>query len=223
MSQSLKQTLELRFGKLIQESISDRGQLTIVVDPENISEVCRGLKLDKDLSFEQLIDLAGVDYLHYGQSEWKTEDSTGTGFSRGCDRSYKNNKWDKPRFAVVYNLLSVTHNKRLRVKVYLAENNACVDSVESIWSSANWYEREAFDLFGIKFANHPDLRRLLTDYEFQGHPFRKDFPLVGEVEMRYDAAIGRVIYEPVNIKPRTLVPKIIRDDNRNLAPEEVDG
>ena len=127
--------------------------------------------------------------------------------------------WDKPRFGVVYHLLSVAKNHRMRLKVYLG-GEPMLPSVMNVWASANWFEREAFDLFGIVFDGHPDLRRLLTDYGFVGHPFRKDFPLIGEVEMRYDAAQQRCIYEPVSITPRVLVPKVIRDDNRYSVSEE---
>jgi NADH-quinone oxidoreductase subunit C len=151
-----------------------------------------------------------VDYLHYGSSEWETEEATSQGFERAC-QPMAGGKWQKPRLAVVYHLLSVQHNKRLRVRAFVADDNPIIDSVVSIWACANWYEREAFDLYGILFANHPDLRRILTDYGFVGHPFRKDFPLSGNVEVRYDAMSGRVIYEPVDIIPRVLVPKVIRE------------
>jgi NADH-quinone oxidoreductase subunit C len=147
-----------------------------------------------DLCFEQLIDLCGVDYLDYGKDSTQTNaDCTG------------------PRFAVVYHLLSVSHNHRLRVVVRLEEESLTVDSVIDIWPVADWFEREAFDLFGIIFIGHPDLRRLLTDYGFVGHPFRKDFPLSGHVEMRYDEEKGRVVYEPVSIEPRVTVPRVIRE------------
>lgn len=133
---------------------------------------------------------------------------------RRDDEKIHNAKWDKPRFAVVYHLLSVTLNQRMRLKVFVEGEPPQVDSVIDIWPSVNWFEREAFDLFGILFKGHPDLRRILTDYGFIGHPFRKDFPLIGNVEMRYDASQKRVIYEPVSIERRTLVPKVIRHDNR---------
>ena len=174
--------------------------------------------------FEALIDLCGVDYLDYGKSEWKTTQATGTGFDRGVEESknIESKIWNKPRFAVVYQLLSYSQNKRLTLKVYLPEDNVKIDSVTSIWPSANWYEREAFDLYGISFNHHPDLRRILTDYNFEGHPFRKDFPLSGFVEVRYDETVKQVIYEPVKITPRILVPKVIREDSRykyNNKPE----
>ncbi|WP_455198073.1 NADH-quinone oxidoreductase subunit C, partial [Kaarinaea lacus] len=158
----------------------------------------------------------GVDYLAYGLAEWETSSATGSGFSRGVEHKEIAHQAgeDRPRFAVVYHLLSIKHNCRLRVKAMLSESNPVIDSVIDIWNSVNWFEREAFDLFGIMFDGHPDLRRILTDYGFIGHPFRKDFPLIGNVEMRYDANRQRVIYEPVSIEPRTLVPKVIRDDQK---------
>ncbi|KTC76871.1 NADH-quinone oxidoreductase subunit C [Legionella brunensis] len=171
--------------------------------------------------FNQLIDLCGVDYLLYGEYDWETESATEHGFSRGVERqSAKAYALSKPRFAVVYHLLSTTKNHRVRVKVFLDEAHLVVPSVHEIWKSANWFEREAYDLYGILFDGHPDLRRILTDYGFIGHPFRKDFPLSGHVEMRYDARVQQVIYEPVDIEPRILVPKVIRNDNRYLDPKK---
>lgn len=164
--------------------------------------------------FEELIDVCGIDYQDYGKSYWRTHESTETGFSRGVDAAGEQVKtWDKPRFASVYHLLSLANNQRLRLKVFLDESMR-VPSVIDVWKAADWFEREAYDLFGIVYEGHPDLRRLLTDYGFKGHPFRKDFPLIGEVEMRYDAAQKRCVYEPVSIEPRILTPKVIRDDNR---------
>ena len=176
-----------------------------------------------------LMDLCGVDYLSYGQDEWDTSSATSTGFSRGVsggqlgegavEASYQPVR----RFAVVYHFLSITHNHRLRLKVFCEDDQRpMLDSVIDIWASADWFEREAFDLYGIIFRGHPDLRRLLTDYGFIGHPFRKDFPLIGNVEMRYDPEKGRVVSAPVSIEPRTLVPKTIRDDNR-YKPDLKDG
>ncbi|MCW8839555.1 MAG: NADH-quinone oxidoreductase subunit C, partial [Gammaproteobacteria bacterium] len=156
---------------------------------------CTALRDEASFHFEQLIDLCGVDYLDYG-----------------------NGVWSGPRFAVVYHLLSVKNNHRIRLRTFVGDEMPRVDSVLGIWNSADWYEREAFDLFGIVFEGHPDLRRILTDYGFIGHPFRKDFPLSGNVEMRYDPEQGRVIYQPVSIEPRMLVPRVIRDDNRYQEP-----
>ena len=162
-----------------------------------------------------MIDLAGVDYLDYGRAEWRTTAATASGFSRGVNRAAPHTLAGNKRFAVVYQLLSIQHNWRLRVRVWCEElEDPMVESVTDIWPSANWFEREAFDLYGILFRGHPDLRRLLTDYGFIGHPFRKDFPLIGNVEVRYDAELKRVIYEPVTIEARTLVPRVIRHDNR---------
>ncbi len=173
------------------------------------------LRDNKAFAFDQLIDLCAVDYLLYGVDDWETDSASENGFSRGVERQEtKAYVLDKPRFAVVYHLLSTTKNHRLRLKVFVDEAHLIVPSVHEIWKGANWFEREAYDLFGILFEGHPDLRRILTDYGFIGHPFRKDFPLSGHVEMRYDALLKKVIYEPVDIEPRISVPKVIRDDNR---------
>jgi NADH-quinone oxidoreductase subunit C len=168
------------------------------------------------------MDLCGVDYLGYGDDEWTTEGATGTGFSRGVERKPvildESDAFEPRRFAVVYHLLSLRNNWRLRLRTFVGSSNPpIVASVVDVWNGANWFEREAFDLYGILFDGHPDLRRILTDYGFIGHPFRKDFPLSGNVEVRYDADKGRVAYQPVSIEPRTLVPKVIRDDNRYTA------
>lgn len=169
------------------------------------------------LGFNQLIDVCAVDYLHYGQFDWETDDASSVGFSRAVEKSESQQyQWEKPRFAVVYHLLSTSNNQRIRVKLFVDETNLAVPSVHDIWKSALWFEREAYDLFGILFTEHPDLRRILTDYGFIGHPFRKDFPISGHVEMRYDAQSAKVIYEPVSIEPRVTVPKVIRDDSRYL-------
>jgi NADH-quinone oxidoreductase subunit C len=159
------------------------------------------------------MDVTVVDYLTYGKAEWETHSATSTGFDRAVS-SNPSSPSEKERFSVVYHLLSLTNNQRLRIKVNLREADLVIPTVVNIWPSANWFEREAYDLFGVFFTDHPDLRRILTDYGFVGHPFRKDFPLSGHVEVRYDAAQGRVIYEPVDIEPRVLVPKVIREDNQ---------
>lgn len=210
---ALKEAIQSKVSQFIQEASIANDELTIEVAPSALLEVAKILKTDESFNFEMLMDISGVDYLHYGISEWSTKDSTGQGFERGVlpiKDVIPNSPWDKQRFCAVYHLLSITYNHRLRIKVFLDDVEPVVDSVVDIWSSANWYEREAFDLYGILFKGHPDLRRLLTDYGFIGHPFRKDFPLVGNVEVRYDAKKGRVVYEPVDITPRTLVPKVIR-------------
>lgn len=200
------------------EKLKNQENVTIEVPATEIVNIAKQLRDTPEWAFEMLIDLCGVDYLHYGCGEWVTDKATSVGFERAVkpiQEAIPNSPWKKPRFAVVYHLLSITHNHRLRVRAFVEDSNPIIDSVTSIWASANWYEREAFDLYGILFAGHPDLRRILTDYGFVGHPFRKDFPLVGEVEVRYDAAEGRVIYEPVDITPRTLVPKVIRKQGEN--------
>jgi len=190
-----------------------RGELTLTVPRSQLLDVMRLLRGKRTLAFEQCIDVCGVDYATYGESEWVTGQAANTGFGRGATRDLPEME-PHNRFAVVYHLLSVTHNVRLRVKTYLDADRPIVDSVVPVWASAAWFEREAFDLFGIMFRGHPDLRRILTDYGFVGHPFRKDFPLIGQVEMRYDPEQQRVIYEPVSIEPRTLVPRVIREDAR---------
>lgn len=196
------------------EAVFLKDMTTIELSSEHLLIVCKTLRDHKDFQFDTLIDVCGVDYADYGVSHWHTTDTTGTGFNRGVDEAGKHViAWDKPRFASVYHLLSVAKNQRVRLKVYL-EEEPVVPSVIDIWKSADWFEREAYDLFGIVYEGHPDLRRLLTDYGFKGHPFRKDFPLIGEVEMRYDAKKQRCVYEPVSIQPRTTVPKVIREDNR---------
>jgi NADH-quinone oxidoreductase subunit C len=190
-------------------------ELCFEIEPSQLREVCTTLRDAPELKFEVLIDLAGVDYSEYGQSEWKTTGATGTGFSRGVNRGDVRAPHDGARFAVAYQLLSITHNERLRIRARCVDaEDPIIDSVVDIWPAANWFEREAFDLFGILFSGHPDLRRILTDYGFIGHPFRKDFPLIGNVEVRYDPEQRRVVYEPVSIEPRTLVPRVIRNDNR---------
>ena len=185
----------------------------------NCLTIARSLRDEDEFRFEMLIDVCGVDYLTYGQTEWQTDDATLSGFSRAAIPKNivpdADTTFDPRRFAVVYHLLSVSQNYRLRLRVFTGPDNPpVVPSVVDIWNGANWYEREAFDMFGILFDGHPDLRRILTDYGFIGHPFRKDFPLIGNVEVRYDPERSRVVYQPVSIEPRTLVPRVIRDDNR---------
>ena len=199
-------------------------EVTVLCQREQIRSLLQQLRDNESLAFDQLIDLCAVDYLLYGVYDWETTEATENGFSRGVERQEANAygegatlRDNTHRFAVVYHLLSIEHNHRVRVKVFLEETDLIIPSVADIWKSANWFEREAYDLFGVLFTNHPDLRRILTDYGFIGHPFRKDFPLSGHVEMRYDASLQKVIYEPVDIEPRILVPKVIRQDNRYLG------
>jgi len=211
--------IEERFGDQVTRVASICGELTIEVGKDDLIAVATALRNEAEFGFEMLMDVCGVDYLQYGESEWKTSSATDSGFSRGVHRPPvildEADEFDGRRFAVVYHLLSLRNNARLRVRVFTGTDNPPrVRSIVDIWNSANWFEREAFDLFGILFEGHPDLRRILTDYGFIGHPFRKDFPLSGNVEVIYDAAKGRVAYQPVSIEPRTLVPKVIRDDNR---------
>ena len=179
---------------LIESADVSFNELNIVVSKEKLLDTCLALRDQKAFACEQLIDLTGVDYSEFGEG-----------------------KWQGLRFAVVYHLLSIRKNHRIRLKVFVDGEPPLVDSVVDIWNSANWYEREAFDLFGIIFEGHPDLRRILTDYGFVGQPFRKDFPLTGNVEMRYDPEKQRVVYQPVSIEPRINQPRVIRDDNRYLG------
>lgn len=203
---------------------SDRGELTLVLSKKALIEVATQLRDTPELCFEQLIDVCGVDYLSYGIAEWVTDKATGSGFERAVDQEgIRMESFTGSRFAVVYHLLSLKFNQRLRLKVFLDETDLCIPSLMPIWPSADWFEREAFDLFGFLFEGHPDLRRILTDYGFIGHPFRKDFPTSGQVEMRYDKASERVIYQPVTIPERVLVPKVIREDSRYLDTEHKNG
>jgi NADH-quinone oxidoreductase subunit C len=189
--ENLSAVLQETLGGRMVSAIAALGELTIVVGAEHLVSVCTALRDDDRLHFEQLIDMTGLDYSDYG------------------DGGYEGR-----RFAVAYHLLSLKHNLRLRLRVFAEDDDfPVVESVIGVWSCANWYEREAFDLYGIMFTGHPDLRRLLTDYGFVGHPFRKDFPLSGNVEMRYDPDQKRVIYQPVTIEPRVNTPRIVREEN----------
>jgi NADH-quinone oxidoreductase subunit C len=188
--ETLKANLEATLGARIASLTEALGELTLVVKAGDYLDVAKDLRDNPTLRFEQLIDLSGMDYQTYGDGAW-----------------------DGPRFAAVSQLLSITHNWRLRLRVFAPDDEVpIVPSVFEIWNSANWYEREAFDLYGIVFDGHPDLRRILTDYGFIGHPFRKDFPISGYVEMRYDPEQKRVVYQPVTIEPREITPRVIRED-----------
>ena len=222
---TLSEALQRRFGDGIELSRASHGELTLVVAADGLPMMAQALREEPEFGFEQLIDLCGIDYLHFGVDEWRTEGASAEGFSRGVqpttsayfsfDEPPPPHRHDGPRFAAVYHLLSVSSNRRLRLRAYCNDDNMPrLPSVTGVWPAANWFEREAFDLFGIVFDGHPDLRRLLTDYGFVGHPFRKDFPLIGHVEMRYDPEQRRVVYEPVSIEPRVLVPRVIRHDSR---------
>jgi len=182
------------------------GELTVVVRTGDMPEVLTRLRDAVEFRFEQLIDLCGIDYSTYG-----SDVSEGGAYFSSSDTQ---DAAHPSRFAVVYHLLSVVHNMRLRVRVYVSDDEFPVlPSITDIWPSSNWYEREAFDLYGIVFSGHPDLRRILTDYGFVGNPFRKDFPLSGHVEMRYDPSQQRVVYQPVSIEPREVTPRIVREEN----------
>jgi NADH-quinone oxidoreductase subunit C len=231
--QQLADSLRGHFGeRLISVDVAVK-EVNAEVSVENLVEVATGLRDGEDFQFEQLIDIAGIDYSQFGQAEWQTNDASRAGFSRGVNAADSTGRLQfgdelesvvEPgkRFAAAYHLLSYSKNRRLRLKVFAADDNFPVlPTLTGVWAVANWYEREAFDLFGILFSDHPDLRRILTDYGFIGHPFRKDFPLIGNVEMRYDPIKERVVYEPVTIEPRVLVPKVIRDDNRYIVDEPI--
>ena len=225
-NQEIVSQLGDRFGDLIESSVISLNEVTIEISNNKMLEVFQALRDESPFNFDQLIDLCGVDYGAYGCAEWETESASAEGFSRGVERhaggvpSFANSTWKSPRFAVVYHLLSVANNQRLRVRVFADEVVPQVDSVTPVWNCADWFEREAFDLYGILFAGHPDLRRLLTDYGFIGHPFRKDFPLLGNVEMRYDEEKKRVVYEPLKTELRVLVPRVIREDHVSETAEE---
>jgi NADH-quinone oxidoreductase subunit C len=216
IASELARTIESLLQEAVQRLPSLPGDLAYEVRAEALLTVCRTLRDAPQLRFEMLMDLSGVDYLSYGLDEWQTESATHSGFSRGrVARTGAPDPGMPGRFAVVYQLLSITHNARVRLRVKCPDTEEpTVDSVAEVWASANWFEREAFDLFGILFRGHPDLRRILTDYGFIGHPFRKDFPLIGNVEVQYDPEKKRVVYQPVSIVPRVLVPKVIRHDHR---------
>ena len=226
---SLEKKLKSQFGDLVTSIVSQHGEITCEVTPENWQQVCQQLRDDAQFSFAQLIDLCGIDYLGFGESEWQTDDVSSTGFSRGIKSMGPGRfSWEERetelierRFAVVIHLLSIEHNMRIRVKCFAPDTGIlAVPSLIKIWAGVDWFEREAFDLFGIIFVGHPDLRRILTDYGFIGHPFRKDFPLIGNVEVRYDEEKGRVVYEPVSIEPRVTIPKTIRKDARYAENQE---
>ncbi|MFO1351153.1 MAG: NADH-quinone oxidoreductase subunit C [Gammaproteobacteria bacterium] len=227
---SLVERLQTRFGDDLKQCKLEYGQVMLEVTPDRLITTLTALR--DEFAFEQLVDVCGIDYSAYGKDEWATEKPTFSGFSRAVEptspgrgvavvKALGEQADPKRRFAVIYHLLSVSRNERLRICVLAPDDELpVVPSVLGIWASANWYEREAFDLYGIVFEGHPDLRRILTDYGFIGHPFRKDFPLIGNVEMRYDPERGRVVYEPVSIEPRVLVPRVIRADHRYLGEEE---
>jgi len=188
---ALTQYLQTALGARVVSLTQTHREVTLVVSSSELIAVARLLRDDSTLAFDTLIDLCGMDYGHHGEGAW-----------------------EGARFAAVYHLLSVTRNQRLRLRVFATDDDLPIlPSVNDVWPAANWYEREAFDLFGIVFDGHPDLRRILTDYGFIGHPFRKDFPISGNVEMRYDPDQKRVIYQPVSIEPREIVPRVLREEH----------
>ncbi|MDP2248327.1 MAG: NADH-quinone oxidoreductase subunit C [Nitrosomonadales bacterium] len=191
----LSEDLKLALGEKISKMVVNVGEITIEAKVADLLEICQTLRDVPAFKFEQLIDLCGVDYAEYGQD------------------AIEERTWEGARYAVVYHFLSISLNQRLRLRVFAQDEDfPVVPTLVNLWPAANWFEREAFDLFGIMFEGHPDLRRLLTDYGFVGHPFRKDFPMIGNVEMRYDPEQQRVIYQPVTIDPRNNVPRVIRDE-----------
>ena len=218
---SLAERLAARFGETLSVS-TVRNETVAELSAADLIAVATALRDEPGFRFGELIDLCGVDYLGYGQTEWETNTAGGDGFSRGVEgqamgrfdwagRPRGNN--EPRRFASVVHLLSIENNHRLRLRVFCeVDTLPVVPSLTLVWPGVNWFERETFDLYGIIFDGHPDLRRILTDYGFVGHPFRKDFPLIGNVEVRYDPEQKRVIYQPVSIEPRILVPRTIRDD-----------
>ncbi len=188
--ETLCQKLQDKFGEKLQSVTTALNEVTVEVAASDYRAVLLAMRDEPELKFEEMIDLCGVDYASYG-----------------------NQPWGGKRFAVVVHLLSIAHNWRLRVRAFADDDEfPSMDSITEVWNCANWFEREAFDLYGIAFPGHPDLRRILTDYGFIGHPFRKDFPISGHVEMRYDPEQARVIYQPVTIEPREITPRVVRED-----------
>jgi NADH-quinone oxidoreductase subunit C len=229
-SKDLGERVRERFGETLTKVETVHGETTIELAPDDLLEVCTALRDEPDFRFACIIDVSGVDYLTYGKAEWDTSDVKNEGYARGVEGQASGRfAWEErargpavssmsKRFASVIHLLSMEHNERIRIRVFCADSTyPIVPSITSLWVGANWFERESFDLYGIVYDGHPDLRRILTDYGFVGHPFRKDFPLIGNVEVRYDPVAGRVIYEPVNsVVPRVTVPRVIRDDSALL-------
>jgi len=228
--EQLAETLKTILGDQIDALNIDHDQICIDIASDKLIEVSTVLRDNDAFQYQQLVDLCGIDYSQYGNNEWATDKSSATGFSRAVEPASHGHLIfgeelaptgpQKHRFATIYQLISYSLNHRVTLRVF-AENEdfPMVESIVPVWNSANWYERESFDLFGIHYSGHPDLRRILTDYGFVGHPFRKDFPLIGHVEMRYDEEQKRVIYEPVSIEPRVLVPRVHRNDHRYIEDE----
>ena len=225
-NQALVESIQAVLGDRVVSVAAAHGEITLVVNARDLLEAMSALRDRAELRFEQLMDLCGVDYSAFGTAAGEAaavdrfDDAAPSGAGVASVAGVTSPEGapvppaDGARFAVVYHLLSLANNRRLRVRTFAAADDfPVVDSVTGIWPSANWFEREAFDLYGIVFDGHPDLRRILTDYGFIGHPFRKDFPLSGNVEMRYDPDQQRVIYQPVTIEPREITPRIVREEN----------
>ena len=213
-SKTKMESIVTKLGAFDIEASMNQSNPEIKVKNDQLIEIAQILR--EDLSYELLLDVIAVDYLTFGNADWKTNTATNTGYSRAVQPTIipEIDATFKDRFAVFYQLLSVSTNQRLTVKVFASESNPpTVPSVVNIWSSADWFEREAFDLMGIHFEGHPDLRRILTDYGFIGHPFRKDFPTNGNLEVVYDEEKGEVVYQPVSISTRPSVPRVIRDQD----------
>ncbi|MGD9582077.1 MAG: NADH-quinone oxidoreductase subunit C [Lysobacterales bacterium] len=233
LTPTLAEQLRGAFGERLLTLTENQGQTSIEVAVADWLDVAETLRDHADFRFSQLIDLCGVDYLGYGEAEWDTSEVSSQGFSRGVEGTAGPGRFDwarRPeatrfpqRFAVVVHLLSIEHNRRLRLRCFAPDHGLpVVPSLIGIWRGVNWFEREAFDLYGIVFEGHPDLRRILSDYGFVGYPFRKDFPLIGNVEVRYDEAKQRVVYEPVSIEPRVGVPRTVRHAAPSAAAAPAD-
>jgi NADH-quinone oxidoreductase subunit C len=221
----LAERLRARFGERALAIVESHGETTLEVAPSCCHDIARALRDEPEFHFEQAVDASGIDFLGYGEGEWETTDVSSEGFSRGVEGDGPGRfRWENrpqgvgpaKRFASVVHLLSIRNNERLRLRTFATDNALpVVPSLVDVWPGLDWFEREAFDLYGIVYEGHPDLRRILTDYGFVGHPFRKDFPLIGNVEVRYDAEKQRVVYEPVtSVEPRVGVPKVVREDSR---------
>ncbi len=214
MLEYIKNIINNKFYNKITIDLASTNELTIDIEKKVFIDFCHVIKEDENLKFDGLMDVSGVDYLDYGKSYWETTDSTHTGFSRGHKADMNYSIYMKKRFCVSYHLLSYSKNERLRLRVFADLKDMCVPSVVNLWSTANWHEREVYDFFGIIFLGHPNLIRILTDYGFEGHPLRKDFPLTGKYEIRYEENKEKIIREASSIRRIINTPKIIRKDFR---------
>ncbi|HIH2763355.1 MAG TPA: complex I 30 kDa subunit family protein [Candidatus Azoamicus sp.] len=214
MLEYIKNIINKKFLNKINIEMSVTNELTIDIDKTILTDFCNIIKNDENLKFDGLMDVSGVDYLDYGKNYWETIDSTSIGFSRGHKSDINYSIYMKKRFCVSYHLLSYSKNERIRLRVFADLKDMCIPSVVNLWSTANWHEREVYDFFGIIFLGHPNLIRILTDYGFEGHPLRKDFPLTGKYEIRYDENKEKIIREASSIKRIINTPKVIRKDFR---------